>query len=426
MGVKLRKRGGKWYVFVNYHGRRKAKCVGTSRELAEQVRRQLEAKLALGDLGVFGGDEKTQAFGSYADQWLKDYARVECKTSTADGYEGVIEQYLRPRFGAKRLDEIKRDDIKAMINELVAKGLSRNTVRNALCVIRGIFNDAIEAGIVEMNPAARLGRFTRTAKTAEVKGISLTSAEVEQFLQAAKEICPEYHPLFLMALRAGLRRGELVAVQWGDIQFGKDEQDANRFIVVEHNYVRREHTTTKSKKSRRVDMSRELRRVLIELRDRRLLAAFLKGKNDISDELVFLSPEGAILDPDNLYHRYFQPVLTKAGLRKIRLHDLRHTFGSLLIQSGASIVYVKEQMGHSSIQVTVDIYGHLIPGANVSFVDRLDKAPEQEEKTSPQQNATQAQLHERREPEIPQEVADLIGGGGRTRTYDLRIMRPSL
>ena len=253
----------------------------------------------------------------------------------------------------------------------------------------------------------------------------MTPAEAAQFLQAALEICPEYHPLFLMALRAGPRRGELVAVQWGDIQFGKDEQDPNRFIVVEHNYVKREHTTTKSKKSRRVDISRELRRVLIELRDKRLLESFLKGKNDISDELVFPSPDGSILDPDNLYRRYFRPVLTKAGLRKIRLHDLRHTFGSLLIQSGASIVYVKEQMGHSSIQVTVDIYGHLIPGANVSFVDRLDDA-EQREKTTPQQNATQAQPPSETETTNPPEVLDFIGGGGWTRTNDLRIMRPSL
>ncbi len=206
MGVRIRKHGGKWYVFVNYHGKRKAKCVGTSRELAEQIRRQLEAKLALGDLALFNGVEKSQSFGSYADKWLKDYARVECKTSTADGYEGVIEQYLRPRFGNRPLDQIKRDDIKAMINALIEKELSRNTVRNALCVIRGIFNEAIEAGIIEVNPAARLGRFTRIAKTAEVKGVSLTPSEAEQFLQAAREICPEYHPLFLMALRAGLRR----------------------------------------------------------------------------------------------------------------------------------------------------------------------------------------------------------------------------
>jgi integrase len=181
-------------------------------------------------------------------------------------------------------------------------------------------------GLLESNPAARLGRFTRSAKTAEAKGIALTSKEVQQFLQAAQEICPEYYPLFLMAVRAGLRRGELVAVQWGDIQFSGDADCSDRFILVQHNYVRREHTTTKSKKARRLE-------------------AFLNGKNDISDELVFRSPEGRILDPDNLYHRVFLPVLTEAGIRKIRLHDLRHTFGSLLLQNGASIVYVKEQMG---------------------------------------------------------------------------------
>ena len=116
----------------------------------------------------------------------------------------------------------------------------------------------------------------------------------------------------------------------------------------------------------------------------------MKGMNDISDELVFPSPDGCILDRDNLYHRCFLPVLAKAGIRKIRLHDLRHTFGSLLIQTGASIVYVKEQMGHSSIQITVDTYGHLIPGANISFVDRLDTVREEKAPTTPQQSATYA------------------------------------
>jgi len=426
MGVKIKKRGTKWYVYVNYHGKRKNRCVGT-REAAEKVRREVEARLALGDTGFLTEHEKQlPTFGTYADGWLKDYARIECKTSTADGYEGVLEQYLRPRIGRKRLHEVKRDDIKALINDLVAKGLSRNTVRNALCVVRGIFNHAIEGGFVESNPAARLGRFTRTAKTAETKGVALTPEEAKSFLDASKEVCQDYHLLFLTALRAGLRRGELVALQWGDIQFGKDESDSNRFMIVQHNYVRREHTSTKSKRSRRVDLSRELRRALIELRDKRLLEAFLKGKNDISDDLVFRSPDGVIVDPDNLYHRIFLPVLAKAGIRKIRLHDLRHTFGSLLIQSGASIVYVKEQMGHSSIQVTVDIYGHLIPGANVSFVDKLDELPAQKAETTLHQSAPATHQPESGEEREIAELADLIGGGGRTRTYDLRIMRPSL
>jgi integrase len=266
-----------------------------------------------------GGHESSGRLG------LKNYARTECKSSTAHGYEGVLHQYLRPRFASKRLDAIKRDDIKTLINDLIGKELSRNTIRNALCVIRGIFNHAIEDGLLESNPAARLGRFTRTARATEVKGVSLTLTQVQIFLKAAKEVCEEYYTLFLAALRAGLRRGELVALQWGDIRFGKDELDPNRFIVVQHNYVRREHTTTKSKKSRRVDLSRELRSALLELRDKRLLKAFLDGKSDITEELVFPSSEGTILDPDNLCHRYFLPVLTKAGIRKIRLHDLRHT-----------------------------------------------------------------------------------------------------
>ena len=80
-------------------------------------------------------------------------------------------------------------------------------------------------------------------------------------------------------------------------------------------------------------------------------------------------------------------------------------------------------MGHSSIQVTVDIYGHLIPGADVSFVDRLDQLAEGPRKTTPQQNATQAQLPENGGSDIPVQATDLIGGGGWTRTNDLRIMR---
>jgi Phage integrase, N-terminal SAM-like domain len=115
MGMKVRKRGAKWYVLVDYHGRRKSKCVG-SREAAEQVRRQVEAKLAFGDLSVLDApDDKKPTFDKYADGWLKNCVQIECKTSTAQGYAGVLEQYLRPRFGKKILDETRRDDIKALI-----------------------------------------------------------------------------------------------------------------------------------------------------------------------------------------------------------------------------------------------------------------------------------------------------------------------
>ena len=87
---------------------------------------------------------------------------------------------------------------------------------------------------------------------------------------------------------------------------------------------------------------------------------------------MFTSQAGTMIKPDNIARRYMNPALATAGLHRFRFHDLRHTFGSLLIQDGASLVYVKDQMGHSSIQVTVDIYGHLVPSANIACVDRLD------------------------------------------------------
>jgi integrase len=430
MGVRIRKEGDGWYVFINHHGQRKARKVG-SKAAAEKVKKILEAKLSLGDSGVLTPKSEILTFGAYADQWLVEYAAIACKQSTQDDYKGVLKNYLRPKFASKPLGAVRREDMKRLIAEMIRQDYAKGTIRNTIATVRKMYNEAIEAGLVTTNPAAKLGRYMKAARSNEKKGISLTPGEVQQLLQAALAICPEYEPLFRLAVRAGLRRGELVALRWGDLHFGAGEDDPNRYIYVQHNYVRRLHTDTKSHKARRVDMSRDLRRALLRLRDERLLVAYANGQEDILDVNVFLSPEGGILDPDNLYHRYFRPVLTAAGIRKVRLHDLRHTFGSLLIQNGASVVYVKEQMGHSSIQLTVDTYGHLIPGADVRFVDNLDDVLEkakasEEQKNAAHESASPAQVPQNRDTAISPEVVDLVGGGGWTRTSDLRIMRPSL
>jgi len=169
-----------------------------------------------------------------------------------------------------------------------------------------------------------------------------------------------------------LRKGELIALKWGDIQFGASANDQNRCIFVQRSYYRGRFTTPKGNRSRRVDLSKQLRTVLLELREKRMLDAARVDRASIADDLVFPSHAGTVIKADNIFPRYMQPALKKAGLRRFRFHDLRHSFGSLLIQDGASLAYVKEQMGHSSIQITVDVYGHLIPGANIAWVDRLD------------------------------------------------------
>ena len=383
MGVKIRKRGGKWYVFVNYHGRRKAKCVGASRELAEQVRRQLEAKLALGDLG-FLSEEPVLTLRQYSETWLKQYAELELKQSTVDFYQDYQRRYVFPRFGDLKLTAITRDSVKSFAADLNARGLARNTIRLAVASLRVVLSAAVEDGILSANPATRMGRFVQSHKT-EHQAQAMEPHEVERFLGAANEYCPAYYPLFLIALRGGLRQGEILALTWGDFQFGQDDSDQNRYIVVQRRWYRGRFSTPKGNKSRRVDISRELRRVLLDLRDERMLEAFQSGRTSIGDDLLFRGEKTNPISVRTLVENYFLPCLERAGLRRFRFQDMRHTFGSLLTQSGAPLPYVRDQMGHSSIQITADTYVHLISGRNVGFVDQLDA------QVLPQQSATQAQ-----------------------------------
>jgi len=164
-----------------------------------------------------------------------------------------------------------------------------------------------------------------------------------------------------------------------------------------------------------VDMGRELRQVLVELRDERLIKAYTEGRSSIADDLVFPSEAGTPLEINNFVTRIFEPLLVSAGLRRIRFHDLRHTYGSLLIQGGASLAYVQRMMGHASIQTTVDTYVHLLPGGDIDFSDRLDSL------TSPRQNATPAQPQE---IEAIPELAEVISNewlGGRDSNPDTQI-----
>jgi len=129
----------------------------------------------------------------------------------------------------------------------------------------------------------------------------------------------------------------------------------SRFIEVRRNVTRGKIETPKSGQLRRVDMSLQLMTVLKEL-SRRRKEEYLKKEKPLP-EWIFINSDGTLLEQDNFRKRVYVGLLRKAGLRQIRFHDLRHTFASLLLQQGESLTYVKEQMGHHSIQVT----GHLRP-----------------------------------------------------------------
>jgi integrase len=126
-------------------------------------------------------------------------------------HEQVLRLYLLPRFGIKPLDSIRRDEVKSFLATLSSTGkLSRNSMRLILCTFRVILNHAVEDGLLERNPAEKLGRFTKVAAEQKVVASAMSRDEAARFLKAAEERFPDFYPLFLTALRAGLRRGELI------------------------------------------------------------------------------------------------------------------------------------------------------------------------------------------------------------------------
>ena len=415
MSVRVRKRNGSWWVFICYHGRRKAKKV-SCKEVAERVKREIEARIALGDFGVLE-QKKVTTFSEYGKQWLELHAKAHCKTSTYQRYEQIFRIHLSPRFGSRPIDRIERDDLKRYVSELAtSKRHGLGTLRNIVATLRAILSEAVEDRLIEGNPASRLGKYAfGNARKRDID--FLTRSEAAGLLAAAKIHSPTCYPLFLAALRTGLRLGELIALHWEDVQFGANADDPNRFILVRRNYSLGEFTTTKNHRARRVDMSREVRHVLLDLRDRMAMKAFEKGKEFVPG-LVFPSKDGMPLDGINVYHRLFLPCVEAAGLRRITFHALRHSYASHLIQAGASLAYVKEQMGHSSIQVTVDTYGHLVPGADIAWVDKLDAA------TNPQPSATWVQPEEIELDVDASQPLENISGPARIRTWDQRIMSP--
>ncbi len=188
-----------------------------------------------------------------------------------------------------------------------------------MTTLRAVLNAAVEDELTEHNPAQGLGRFVKSEKATR-EATSLKPKEVERLLAAARaDFGLHEYALVLAAVRTGLREGELAALKWGDIQFGASEDDQDRYVLVQRNYDRRwsrRMLTPKSRKPRRVDMSRELRRVLLELRDERLVKAFEEGKSDIGDELVFPSEVGTPIELNNFSERVFKPLLARAGPQK--------------------------------------------------------------------------------------------------------------
>jgi integrase len=303
---------------------------------------------------------------SYARRdWLPS-AELNLKASTVHFYKDNLENHVFPLLGNLPIAEITRKDCRQLIATARTKGVKIDTVRGIVRTLSTVLSQAVEDELLSANPALGMRKYLRRGDAPESEKDPFTRDDAAHLVETARKYYPEWHPWVLCGLRTGLRPGELLALQWGDIDW------RGRFIQLQRNLVRGKLTTPKSHQCRQVDISPQLRAVL-RLWRRQQRAAWLQHGQSLPS-WIFPSATGTFLDESNV-RKAFNRILDRAELHRRGPHQMRHTFASLLLQAGEPITYVSRQLGHKDSSITLRVYAHWLPDANErKGVDQLDES----------------------------------------------------
>ncbi|HUV75697.1 MAG TPA: tyrosine-type recombinase/integrase [Dehalococcoidales bacterium] len=324
------------------------------------------------DTGAYMKPGKT-TIADYLDRWLTDYVKPNLAPRTAEGYAQIIQSYLIPALGNIPLSQLRPEHLQKYYSMKLTTGrchgpggLSAQTVRHHHTALHKALQTAVEWGLVTRNPADAV----KPPHTKRPEMQIWNEDEVIRFLEAAK--ATPYYALFYLLLFTGMRRSEVLALRWQDIDFIYSQIYVTRSLhhLKDGSYV---FTQPKSERSRRtIALPPSAYLVLKEHWEAKEAEALLLGQTLADNDLVFCNL-GKPLRPDTITRAW--PILAaRAGVVVIRLHDARHTHASIMLKQGIHPKIVQERLGHSSIQITLDTYSHVAPGLQEAAAQRFDDA----------------------------------------------------
>lgn len=314
---------------------------------------------------VFDGDD--QPIATYLENWLENAVRDTVKQTTFENYAYIVRQHLIPELGSVKLKDLKPDRARRLYRKKLDFGLSRRTVRLIHTVLSKSLKQAVLDGILPRNVCEAVKAPRNTKREMH----PLSPAETRLFLETAKG--DRLEALYVVAISTGLREGELLGLRWTDVNLERGAVQVRQQLTRTKDGL--SFTSPKRGKSRNVKLTEKAVEVLKDHynrqnEDRARLGNFWKNSG-----LVFTSTVGTPMDVGNLTYRSFRPLLKRAGLPQIRVHDLRHTAATLLLGKGVHPKIVQEMLGHSTIAQTMDTYSHVLPdmqeGAVAAMQDTL-------------------------------------------------------
>lgn len=370
MGCTVREKNGCWWVFVHHDGRRTSRRIGpgdAGKKAAKAAAAKIQAKLALGDGSILEASDKPEAvptFEAVAREWER-VAGLSWKRGTQITYANALRSRILPTFGGLPITDLTPERVEAWWTSTREAGLSRERLRALRILLRGICRRAVRQGVLKTNPVecieGGLGREDRETRKVDY----LVAEDLVRLFAVAEGVCPAEYPIFLVMGTCGLRIGEAVAVQVGDLDATGQQLHIRR--MVRRGYI----SSPKNGKGRVVEIPASTVAVLERVRQTRQAEAAYTGT-----EARWLFPgkvEGMPLSPDRV-QRAFRRALRAAGIRKVRPHDLRHTYATLAIMAGVPLLTVSRQLGHASIAITADVYAHAVPGGNRAAAEAMEEA----------------------------------------------------
>ena len=359
---------GRWIAQVTLEGGVRRRFYGKTRAEANT---KLQEALGAVRAGMPVPANRLTVQG-YLDEWLIGASRA-LRPSTAATYKRHIRVHIVPTLGEVPIARLRVEHLDKLYSSLLAGGLSRTTVQHVHAILRRSLSQAVRRGVIARNPTDLVDPPGRDHPEMQV----LTVEQGRKLLAQAKTA--KHLPLealYVLALTTGMRRGELLALRWVDVDFPA------RALTVAGTLQRVKHvdgTSTleralpKTKTSmRRIPLTAVAVDALTRHRQRHDEHVELLGPDWAASGLVFTNELGGAIEPRNLLSRSFTPLLAEAGIPHVRFHDLRHTAATLMAASGVHTKVVSEMLGHASVGITLDLYSHVTPSMGQQAVTAME------------------------------------------------------
>ena len=342
-------------ITKNVLAKTKTECVDKLKKLRENCAGQSTEKL-----------QPDMTFGGWMDFWYQNYSKPKLRPTTQMGYENAIYKHIIPALGIIPLSELSTNDVQQFYaklkkegrlirTELYGEGVSDRTVWACHTRIRTALDRAVQDGLIRINPAAECKLPPQNTKEMQI----LTREEMQRFLIQAKE--EGYFELFLLELATGLRRGEVLALQWNDLNFDTGELRIERQV-----YRANGELVVSTPKTKAAFRTIVLPPPLVEV--------LRKYRQQADSRWMFPSPakEDSPLDPATCRKR-LQTILMHAGCKRVRFHDLRHLFVTTALESGMDVKTLSAIIGHVSAKTTLNIYTHVTDAMRQTAAEKIDR-----------------------------------------------------